>query len=134
MNLNTTILRDAAKEINRLADYIDKNLPIFLRDNEIKGFFLLRHYEVPVSLILLQRDIIRNWEPRVSDKISGLNAREYDKLRSWLGLDDSFNMSQEFHTLGAFKHFPHEEAARPIQEENINANSTITRPATAATN
>lgn len=111
MNLNTTILRDAAKEINRLADYIDKNLPIFLRDNEIKGFFLLRHYEVPVSLILLQRDIIRNWEPRVSDKISGLNAREYDKLRSWLGLDDSFNMSQEFHTLGAFKHFPHEEAA-----------------------
>lgn len=107
MNFVTTIIRDTASELSKFANYLDKELPIC----EIKGFFLVRHYKVPFALITLQRDIIRDWEPRISSKIDGLNAREYDKLRSWLGIDKSSSLSQqEFHNIGSFKRFPHEEA------------------------
>lgn len=80
-----TTIRDSANDLNRLADYMEKELPKKLRDAEIKAFFLVRHYEFPATFTTVQRDAIRNWESRVSSKIAGLSMTEYSRLREWLG-------------------------------------------------
>lgn len=86
MSTGTIILRKTITELEKLEEWTDKQLPVLLRDYEIRGFFVARHIKAPKFLIPVQRHAIREWEPRVSNLIHPLKMDEYAKLRNWLGM------------------------------------------------
>lgn len=87
MNSDTTIIRKAIVELEKLDKFMQTKLPVVLRDTEIKGFFITRSIETPVFLNKLQRHAIQEWEPRVAELIQPLSMVEYAELRHWLGVD-----------------------------------------------
>lgn len=83
------MISNVIKKLEKLDKVLDREyrkLKPKARNAEIKSFFLLRHWNAG-KLTPVQRYIIRDWEPRVSNLIHLLSMPEYEKFRNWLGIN-----------------------------------------------
>lgn len=129
MSSATIILRNTASKINKAADYIDRELPKVLRDAEIRGFFILRHYEAPDILASVQQYAVKEWEPRVELSLARLSMTEYNKLRKFLGIT-----GMGLHNTNYIWNLPLNkfEITHLTEKERTNA-SSVNRPAKTTT-
>ena len=89
--MDITIIRKIISKLEEADKYLKEDAEEDLRILEIRAFFIVRHQNMPYAA-RLQQELIRYWEPRVTDLIKNTspywsNQGEYKSIRDYLKID-----------------------------------------------